>query len=142
MKATKAKKSAVEAPETNEEKQKALDAAISYITKSYGKGSIMKLGQNTAMNVSAIPTGSLTLDLALGIGGVPRGRIVEVFGPESSGKNNGIALHIAAEAQKPAGLRRLSMLSTRLTRFTQRLSGWTLTICLFPSPTAESRHLR
>ena len=83
MKATKAKKSAVEAPETNEEKQKALDAAISYITKSYGKGSIMKLGQNTAMNVSAIPTGSLTLDLALGIGGVPRGRIVEVFGPES-----------------------------------------------------------
>ena len=103
MKATKAKKSAVEAPETNEEKQKALDAAISYITKSYGKGSIMKLGQNTAMNVSAIPTGSLTLDLALGIGGVPRGRIVEVFGPESSGKTT-IALHIAAEAQKAGGV--------------------------------------
>ena len=141
MKATKAKKSAVEAPETNEEKQKALDAAISYITKSYGKGSIMKLGQNTAMNVSAIPTGSLTLDLALGIGGVPRGRIVEVFGPESSGKTT-IALHIAAEAQKAGGLRHLSMRSTRLTRFTQRLSGWTLTIFLFPSPTAESRHLR
>ena len=103
MKAMKAKKSAVEAPETNEEKQKALDAAISYITKSYGKGSIMKLGQNTAMNVSAIPTGSLTLDLALGIGGVPRGRIVEVFGPESSGKTT-IALHIAAEAQKAGGV--------------------------------------
>ena len=103
MKATKAKKSALEAPETNEEKQKALDAAISYITKSYGKGSIMKLGQNTAMNVSAIPTGSLTLDLALGIGGVPRGRIVEVFGPESSGKTT-IALHIAAEAQKAGGV--------------------------------------
>ena len=103
MKATKAKKSAVEAPETNEEKQKALDAAISYITKSYGKGSIMKLGQNTAMNVSAIPTGSLTLDLALGIGGVPRGRIVEVVGPESSGKTT-IALHIAAEAQKAGGV--------------------------------------
>ena len=103
MKATKTKKTAVEAPETNEEKQKALDAAISYITKSYGKGSIMKLGQNTAMNVSAIPTGSLTLDLALGIGGVPRGRIVEVFGPESSGKTT-IALHIAAEAQKMGGV--------------------------------------
>ena len=96
MKATKAKKSALEAPETNEEKQKALDAAISYITKSYGKGSIMKLGQNTAMNVSAIPTGSLTLDLALGIGGVPRGRIVEVFGPESSGAG-GVAAFIDAE---------------------------------------------
>ena len=140
MKAMKAKKSAVEAPETNEEKQKALDAAISYITKSYGKGSIMKLGQNTAMNVSAIPTGSLTLDLALGIGGVPRGRIVEVFRNRQERQRSRSTL--PRRLRKPAGLRRLSMRSTRLTRFTQRLSEWTLTICLFPSPTAVSRRLR
>ena len=102
MKATKTKK-IIEMPENNEEKKKALDVAISQITKTYGKGSIMKLGQNTAMSVSSIPTGSLTLDLALGIGGVPRGRIVEIFGPESSGKTT-VALHIAAEAQKLGGV--------------------------------------
>lgn len=102
MKAAKTKKP-VEMPENDEEKKKALDVAISQITKTYGKGSIMKLGQNAAMSISAIPTGSLTLDLALGIGGVPRGRIVEIFGPESSGKTT-IALHIAAEAQKKGGV--------------------------------------
>ncbi len=101
--AAKTKKPAMEVPENEAEKQKALDAAISQITKTYGKGSIMKLGQNSSMNVSAIPTGSLTLDLALGIGGVPRGRIVEIFGPESSGKTT-VALHIAAEAQKMGGV--------------------------------------
>ncbi len=103
MKASKTTKKAVELPENEEAKKKALDIAISNITKAYGKGSIMKLGENTAMSVSAIPTGSLTLDLALGIGGVPRGRIVEVFGPESSGKTT-VALHIAAEAQKMGGV--------------------------------------
>ena len=102
MKAAKTKKT-TEMPESADEKKKALEVAISQITKTYGKGSIMKLGENTAMNVSAIPTGSLTLDLALGIGGVPRGRIVEVFGPESSGKTT-VALHIAAEAQKMGGV--------------------------------------
>ncbi len=103
MKASKTTKKAIEMPENDEAKKKALDVAISQITKTYGKGSIMKLGQNSAMNVSSIPTGSLTLDLALGIGGVPRGRIVEIFGPESSGKTT-VALHIAAEAQKMGGV--------------------------------------
>ncbi len=102
MKASKTKKT-LEMPEGAEEKKKALDVAISHITKTYGKGSIMRLGENSGMGVSAISTGSLTLDLALGIGGVPRGRIVEIYGPESSGKTT-IALHIAAEAQKAGGV--------------------------------------
>ncbi|MDE6132114.1 MAG: recombinase RecA [Oscillospiraceae bacterium] len=85
-----------------EEKKKALEAAIAHIEKQYGKGAVMKLGQAADYNVDAIPTGSMTLDLALGIGGVPRGRIVEVFGPESSGKTT-VALQIVAEAQKIGG---------------------------------------
>lgn len=100
MKATK-KKSAVEQM-GGEEKKKALQAAISQIEKDFGKGTIMRLGENARMNVEAVPTGSLTLDLALGIGGVPRGRIVEIFGPESSGKTT-VALHIVAEVQKLGG---------------------------------------
>ena len=86
-----------------EEKQKALDAVCHQITKDYGQGAIMKLGANAHMNVSAIPTGSLTLDMALGIGGVPKGRIVEIYGPESSGKTT-LALHIVAESQKLGGI--------------------------------------
>ena len=85
-----------------EEKKKALANTLSAIEKQYGKGAIMKLGDNTAMQVDAISTGSLGLDLALGVGGVPRGRIIEVFGPESSGKTT-LALHILAEAQKLGG---------------------------------------
>lgn len=85
------------------DKQKALDAALSSIEKQFGRGSIMKLGEATRLNVEVIPTGSLTLDLALGVGGVPRGRVVEIFGPESSGKTT-VALHIVAEAQKNGGL--------------------------------------
>ena len=85
-----------------DEKKKALATSISQIEKKFGKGTIMKLGDNANMQVSAVPTGSLTLDLALGIGGVPRGRIVEIFGPESSGKTT-VALHIAAEVQKMGG---------------------------------------
>ena len=100
MKATK-KKAAVEQM-GGEEKKKALEAAISQIEKDFGKGTIMRLGENARMNVEAVPTGSLTLDLALGIGGVPRGRIVEIFGPESSGKTT-VALHIVAEVQKLGG---------------------------------------
>lgn len=88
--------------EDEEQKKKALDTAIGQITKQFGQGSIIKLGENPAINVSAISTGSLTLDLALGIGGVPRGRIIEIFGPESSGKTT-LALHIVAEAQKTGG---------------------------------------
>ena len=84
------------------DKQKALETAISQIEKQYGKGSIMKLGQNATLNIEAIPTGSLSLDIALGVGGVPRGRVIEIFGPESSGKTT-LALHIVAEAQKLGG---------------------------------------
>ena len=86
----------------NAEKRKALEVAMSQIEKHFGKGSVMKLGEYKAMEVEAIPTGALSLDIALGIGGVPRGRIIEVFGPESSGKTT-LALHIIAEAQKMGG---------------------------------------
>ena len=88
--------------EKNEEKIKALNLAMSQIEKQFGKGSVMKLGDNTHLNVESIPTGSLNLDIALGIGGVPRGRIVEIYGPESSGKTT-LALHIVAQAQKRGG---------------------------------------
>lgn len=86
----------------NLEKKKALEMAMSQIEKQFGKGSVMKLGEFKAMEVEVIPTGALSLDMALGIGGVPRGRIIEVFGPESSGKTT-LALHIVAEAQKMGG---------------------------------------
>lgn len=87
-----------------EDKLKALDAAISQIEKQYGKGSIMKLGDNSAhMNVETIPTGSLSLDIALGLGGLPKGRIIEIYGPESSGKTT-VALHAVAEVQKRGGI--------------------------------------
>ncbi|TYQ15475.1 UNVERIFIED_CONTAM: recombination protein RecA [Acetivibrio alkalicellulosi] len=84
------------------EKQKALEIAFGQIEKQFGKGAIMKLGENTHLNIETIPTGALGLDIALGVGGVPRGRVVEIFGPESSGKTT-VALHIIAEAQKAGG---------------------------------------
>ena len=103
MAQTKIKKvSATTQFEDEEQKKKALDTAIGQITKNFGQGSIIRLGENPSINVSAISTGSLTLDLALGIGGVPRGRIIEIFGPESSGKTT-LALHVVAEAQKIGG---------------------------------------
>ena len=86
----------------NNEKRKALDVALSQIEKQFGKGSVMRLGEFKAMEVESIPTGSLALDIALGIGGLPRGRIVEIYGPESSGKTT-LALHAIAEAQKQGG---------------------------------------
>ncbi len=98
----KKKQKTVQLPETKEDKKKALASAIAQIEKNFGKGAIIKLGANTAMKVDSIPTGSMSLDLALGIGGVPRGRIVELYGPESSGKTT-VALHIIAEAQKQGG---------------------------------------
>ena len=86
------------------DKLKALDAAIAQIEKQYGKGSVMKLGDNSAnMNVETVPTGSLSLDIALGLGGLPKGRIIEVYGPESSGKTT-VALHCVAEVQKRGGI--------------------------------------
>ena len=86
----------------NNEKRKALDAAMSQIEKQFGKGSVMKLGDYKSMNVEAISTGALNLDIALGIGGIPRGRIIEIYGPESSGKTT-LALHAIAETQKLGG---------------------------------------
>ena len=87
---------------TPEEKQKALETAISQIEKNFGKGTIIKMGENPKMNVSSVSTGSISLDMALGIGGLPKGRIVEVYGPESSGKTT-LTLHAIAEVQKTGG---------------------------------------
>ncbi len=86
----------------NEEKKKALSSVFDAIEKQYGKGSIMKLGDSVRVDVDAIPTGSLMLDMALGIGGIPKGRVIEIYGPESSGKTT-VALHVVAEAQKRGG---------------------------------------
>ncbi len=96
------KKHGVEVAAPASDKKKALDTAIAQIERDFGKGSIMRLGENSHIMVEAIPTGSLSLDVALGIGGVPKGRIIEIYGPESSGKTT-LALHIVAEAQKRGG---------------------------------------
>ena len=85
------------------ERDKALDMALGQIEKQFGKGSIMRMGESTTMAVESIPTGALALDLALGIGGLPRGRVVEIFGPESSGKST-LAMHVVAEAQRNGGI--------------------------------------
>ena len=90
-------------PSTNDEARRAvLDKALGDITKRYGEGSIMRLGEAHHLEVEVIPTGSLSLDIALGVGGIPRGRITEIYGPESSGKTT-LCLHIVAEAQKMGG---------------------------------------
>ena len=96
------KKTVYEAPAPASDKKKALQTALAQIDKNFGKGTVMRLGDRPEMNVEAIPTGSLALDAALGIGGVPKGRIIEIYGPESSGKTT-LALHILAEAQKWGG---------------------------------------
>ena len=96
------KKATVEAAAPASDKKKALETAMAQIEKAYGKGSIMRLGENTGVVVESIPTGSLSIDLALGIGGLPKGRIVEIYGPESSGKTT-LALHVVAEAQRGGG---------------------------------------
>ena len=88
---------------TSVDKTKALDAALSQIERAFGKGSIMRLGKQKALEVETVPTGSLGLDIALGVGGLPRGRVIEVYGPESSGKTT-VALHAVANAQRAGGL--------------------------------------
>ena len=100
--AAKAKKSTEKEASAVQDKRAALETVMQRIERECGKGSIMRLGENAAMNVSAVSTGSLALDFALGIGGVPRGRITEIYGPESSGKTT-IALHVIAEVQKQGG---------------------------------------
>lgn len=101
--AVKEKEKLEDASKNNSEREKALKLAIEKIEKDFGKGSIMKLGDKPSVSVEAIPTGSLDLDIALGIGGIPRGRIIEIYGPESSGKTT-LAQHIVAECQKKGGI--------------------------------------
>lgn len=86
-------------PNIDENKLKALESAMAQIERNYGKGAVMKLGDNAHLNVETVPSGSLSLDIALGVGGVPKGRVVEVYGPESGGKTT-VALHMVAEVQK------------------------------------------
>ena len=102
MMAEERKKAAEEKKGSNDSRKKALELALQQIEKNFGKGAVIRLGQNMGMNVESIPTGSMALDAALGIGGLPRGRIVEIYGPESSGKTT-LALHAVAEAQKRGG---------------------------------------
>src|SRR6185503_12970795 len=85
------------------ERDKALEMALSQIEKQYGKGSVMKMGEKGSMAIGTVPTGALALDLALGVGGLPRGRVVEIYGPESSGKST-LAMHVVAEAQRNGGI--------------------------------------
>ena len=99
----------------SDEKQRALSLALAQIEKQYGKGAIMRLGESQALDVAVIPSGSLALDAALGVGGMPRGRIIEIYGPEASGKTT-LALHVVASAQRMAVKRPLSMPSMRWTR--------------------------
>ena len=96
------KKTPISTPGQASDKKKALETCIAQIEKNYGKGAIMRLGDDIPVNVEALSTGSLSLDLALGIGGVPKGRIVEIYGPEASGKTT-LALHVVAAAQKAGG---------------------------------------
>ena len=96
------KKPTYETPTPAEDKKKALETALKQIEKSFGKGAVMRMGDRPALNIESIPTGSLALDAALGVGGVPKGRIIEIYGPESSGKTT-LALHILAQAQKMGG---------------------------------------
>lgn len=96
------KKTTAKAAAANDERKKALDAALQQIERNYGKGAVMRLGQHHGMQIDSIPTGSMALDAALGVGGLPRGRIIEIYGPEASGKTT-LALHAVAEAQKKGG---------------------------------------
>ena len=124
------------------DRDKALEMALAQIERQFGKGAIMKMGEaNAAMQIESIPTGTIALDLALGIGGIPRGRITEIYGPESSGKTT-LALHVIAEAQRLGGMRPMSTPSTPLIRCMPAASGSTSTSCSSPSRTPVSRRSR
>ena len=120
-----------------DDKLRALDAAIGQIEKQFGKGAVMRLGDPAAqMNIETIPTGSLSLDIALGLGGIPKGRIIEIYGPESSGKTT-VTLH-----RREAVLPDLSTPSMHSTPYMRPISVLTLMICTFHSPMTVSRLLR
>lgn len=123
----------------DENKQKALAAALGQIEKQFGKGSIMRLGEDRSMDVETISTGSLSLDIALGAGGLPMGRIVEIYGPESSGKTT-LTLQVIAAAQREGKPVRLSMLNTRWTQSMHVNWASISTTCCAPSRTLASRH--
>ena len=126
----------------NSDREKALDAALAQIQKQFGKGAVMKLGDDGAkLNIEAISTGSMSLDLATGIGGVPRGRIVEVFGPESSGKTT-LTLHVIAEAQRQGGKAAFIDAEHALDPEYARNLGVDVMSCWFRSRTTANRRLR
>ncbi len=114
------------------DREKALESVLGQIDKQFGKGSVMRLGDDTRAPIEAIPTGSVALDVALGIGGLPRGRVVEVYGPESSGKTT-VALHAVASAQRLAASRRSSTPSTPWIPNTPRSWAWTPTPAGLPA---------
>ena len=124
------------------DRDKALDMALAQIDKQFGKGSVMRLGDSPEVAMKVIPTGSIALDIALGIGGLPRGRVIEVYGPESSGKTT-VALHAVANAQAAGGIAAfIDAPSTRSTRSTPVPSASTPTRCWSASPTPVSRRSR
>jgi hypothetical protein len=122
-------------------RERAIDLAVSQIEKQFGKGAIMKLGEEALAGHPALPTGSLGLDIALGIGGMPRGRVVEIYGPESSGKTT-LALQLVAEGRSAAASAPSSTPSTRSTSATRRSSASTSRSCSSRSPTTASRRSR
>ena len=123
------------------ERQKALDTALAQIERQFGKGSVMKMSDRANQIVEVIPTGSIALDIALGIGGLPRGRIVEIYGPESSGKTT-LTLHAIANAQKLGGICASSMQSMPLMQSMQRSLASISMHCWFHSQILASRHLK
>ena len=123
------------------DKEKALEQAILQIEKQFGKGSIMKLGDVKASDVEVISTGCLTLDMALGIGGIPRGRIIEIYGPESSGKTT-VSLHMIAEAQKAGGTAAFIDVNTHLTQFMPLVLELIQKIFMFHNQTPASKVLK
>ena len=126
----------------DEKKKQALDIALGQIEKQFGKGSIMRMGDGSVVHdVSVVSTGSLGLDLALGIGGLPRGRVVEIYGPESSGKTT-LALHVAAEIQKAGGTAAFVDAEHAWIRATRKNSGWKLQTCWSPNRIRVNRPWR
>ena len=123
------------------DREKALEAALAQIERQFGKGSVMRLGDETRVPIDVIPTGSISLDIALGIGGLPRGRIVEIYGPEISGKTT-LALHAVANAQKAGGIAAFVDAEHALDPVYAQKIGWTSTRCSSPSPTPVSRRSR